>query len=387
MRRPAYGNLLLTQYAGRAVSSGGKHPPTRLHTICKASHFLHNAVGFYLNPAYKTVNREQVEDYSKRKYFYSSQIKEMTAMYQKIIVPIDHGNRNMKTEHKVFTSGFVEGACRPALGEYLHYNGRYYALAEQRIPYMRDKTVDDRFFILTLFAVAMEAEKQMFNKENTILQAVLPVGLPPKHYGTLYRKFEDYFKRRGIQQFTYKGIPYKVEITDAVAFPQDYAAAMTVYQRITGFNKVITVDIGGFTLDYLLIRGGRPDLGVCDSLEKGVIKLYNDVASRINSEKDILLDDTDIDRIIRGEKTDYDGEVLRIVGDMTRTFVDDILGTLRERGLDLKTSCVVFIGGGAMLLKKYLESSDKTGRSIFVEDICANAKGYGLLYQVQRKGR
>ncbi len=141
----------------------------------------------------------------------------------------------------------------------------------------------------------------------------------------MYRKFEDYFRGRGIQRFTYKGIPYKVGITDA--------AAMTVYQRIAEFNKVITVDIGGFTLDYLLIRGGRPDLGVCDSLEKGVIKLYNDVASRINSEKDILLDDTDIDRIIRGERTDYDGEVLRIVGDMTRTFVDDILGTLRERGL------------------------------------------------------
>ena len=139
-----------------------------------------------------------------------------------------------------------------------------------------------------------------------------------------------------------------MEITDAAAFPQDYAAAMTVYQRIAEFNKVITVDIGGGTLDYLLIRGGRPDLGVCDSqgtegsFEKGVIKLYNDVASRINSEKDILLDDTDIDRIIRGERTDYDGEVLRIVGDMTRTFVDDI---------------------------------------------CANAKGYGLLYQIQRKGR
>ena len=258
---------------------------------------------------------------------------------------------------------------------------------------MRDKTVDDRFFILTLFAVAMEAEKQMLNAQDTILQAVLPVGLPSKHYGALYRKFEDYFRGRGVQRFTYKGIPYKVEITDAAAFPQDYAAAMTVYQRIAEFNKVITkatyvaFDIGGFTLDYLLIRGGRPDLGVCDSLEKGVIKLYNDVASRINSEKDILLDDTDIDRIIRGERTDYDGEVLRIVGDMTRTFVDDILGTLRERGLDLKTSCVVFIGGGAMLLKKYLESSDKIGRSIFVEDICANAKGYGLLYQIQRKGR
>ena len=97
--------------------------------------------------------------------------------YQKIIVPIDHGNRNMKTEHKIFTSGFVEGDCRPALGEYLQYDGRYYALTEQRIPYMRDKTLDDRFFILTLFAVAMEAEKQMLNAKDTLLQAVLPAVL------------------------------------------------------------------------------------------------------------------------------------------------------------------------------------------------------------------
>lgn len=161
-------------------------------------------------------------------------------MYQKIIVPIDHGNRNMKIEHKIFTSGFVEGDCRPALGEYLQYNGRYYALTEQRIPYMRDKTLDDRFFILTLFAVAIEAEKQMLNTKDKLLQAALPVGLPPKHYGALYRKFEDYFMNRGVRQFTYKGIPYRVEIVETAAFPQDYAAAMTVYQRIAEFNKVIT---------------------------------------------------------------------------------------------------------------------------------------------------
>ena len=68
--------------------------------------------------------------------------------------------------------------------------------------------------------------------------------------------------------------------------------------------------------------------------------------------------------------------------------MDDILGTLRESGLDLKTGCVVFIGGGAKLLRKYLENSDRIGHSIFIEDICANAKGYGLLYQIQkRKGR
>ena len=160
---------------------------------------------------------------------------------------------------------------------------------------------------------------------------------------------------RGMQEFTYNGRTYEVEIEDAAVFPQDYAAAMTIYPKIQGYNKVITVDIGGFTLDYLLLRNGRPDLSVCDSLEKGVITLYNKIISRVNSEYDILLEEVDIDSIIKGERTDYDTSVVRMVGDMTQMYVDDLLGTLRERGLDLKTGCVVFIGGGALLLRKYLK--------------------------------
>ena len=162
---------------------------------------------------------------------------------------------------------------------------------------------------------------------------------------------------------------------------------MTVYSQIVDYDRVLTVDIGGFTLDYLLLRGGRPDLSVCESLEKGVIRLYNDVISRINSEKDILLEEQDVDRIIQGKRTDYPQDIVEVVESMTRTYVEDIIGTLRERGLDLKTGCVVWIGGGAMLLKKHLESSSRIGRSIFVEDIRANAKGYGILYQLQKRGR
>ena len=308
-------------------------------------------------------------------------------MYQKIIVPIDHGNRNLKTEQHVFTSGILESDCKPVLGEFLQYNGRYYTLSEQRIPYMRDKSSDERFFILTLFGIVMEAEHQRINAENTILPVELPVGLPPKHYGALHKKFRYYFMDRGRQSLIYKGREYQMEITDAAVFPQDYAAAMTIYPKISSFNKVTTVDIGGFTLDYLLLRGGRPDLSVCDSLERGVITLYNTIISRVNSEYDILLEDADIDSIIKGEKTDYDMQVARMVQDMTKTYVDDLLGTLRERGIDLKTGCVVFIGGGALLLREYLEHSDKVGKCVFIEDICANAKGYGLLYQVQKKGR
>ena len=47
-------------------------------------------------------------------------------IYQKITIPLDHGNRNMKTAEEVFTSGLVESDLKPVLGEYLEYNGKYY---------------------------------------------------------------------------------------------------------------------------------------------------------------------------------------------------------------------------------------------------------------------
>ena len=81
--------------------------------------------------------------------------------YQKITIPLDHGNRNMKTAEEVFTSGFVE---------YLEYNGKFYSLTGERIPYMRDKTLDDRFFILTLFGIGKELERRTQPQKDTIYQ-------------------------------------------------------------------------------------------------------------------------------------------------------------------------------------------------------------------------
>ena len=47
--------------------------------------------------------------------------------YQKITIPLDHGNRNMKTAEEVFTSGLAESDLKPVLGEYLQYNGKFYS--------------------------------------------------------------------------------------------------------------------------------------------------------------------------------------------------------------------------------------------------------------------
>lgn len=41
--------------------------------------------------------------------------------YEKIVIPMDHGNRNMKTKEDVFTSGLEESDMKPILGDYLMY--------------------------------------------------------------------------------------------------------------------------------------------------------------------------------------------------------------------------------------------------------------------------
>lgn len=175
-------------------------------------------------------------------------------------------------------------------------------------------------------------------------------------------------------------------IQNVMAFPQDYAAMMTRMMEIREIPKVVGIDIGGFTSDYLLMRSGRPDMDYCDSLEKGVITMYNDIISSINSEYDMLLEEADIDSIIKGKTQYYEEAVVQAVETMVQNFVTDLLNSIRERGIDTKSTYTVFIGGGAVLLERFLEQADRLGKHTFIRDMKANADGYDLLYRMTQAG-
>ena len=61
--------------------------------------------------------------------------------------------------------------------------------------------------------------------------------------------------------------------------------------------------------------------------------------------------------------------------------------TLRERGLELKSGMVVFMGGGSILLRRQIEASGKVAHPLFMDDIRANAKGFEQLYRLAQEGR
>lgn len=60
-----------------------------------------------------------------------------------------------------------------------------YSLTGSRIPYLRNKAVDDRFFILTFFAIAYEIKEAGAYDPDEIMDVQFAVGLPPAHCRTV----------------------------------------------------------------------------------------------------------------------------------------------------------------------------------------------------------
>lgn len=299
-----------------------------------------------------------------------------------MLIAIDHGNKQVKTVHgNAIVSGVQKSKTRPYGRDVLKYSGSFYTLSAQRIPYQKDKTTDERFFILSLFAIAEEIEAQ-----GAYISGLMPIdlaiGLPPAHFGAQNKAFVRYFKRKEPIYFSYRDKLYSILIRNVQCYPQAFAAAAMMLGELATVPRALILDVGGFTADYLLLKNGRADLSTCDSLENGVILLYNRIRSKANSDLDILLEETDVDAILlQGQGSSYGEAAAALVEYQAQEFVNDMLGALRERQLDLRTGRVIFVGGGACLLLRQIEASGKVAHPVFVEDVNANAKGFEYLYR------
>ena len=70
-----------------------------------------------------------------------------------------------------------------------------------------------------------------------------------------------------------------------------------------------------------------------------------------------------------------------------RAFLTRLCEGTRERMLELKSGKVIFLGGGATLLRRQIEDSSKVGTPLFVTNINANAAGFEYLYRLETVGR
>ncbi len=307
-------------------------------------------------------------------------------------IAVDTGNKQIKTEHFKFVSELLEyDTVPPAIREedYFRFKGKYYAASSRRAEYLRDKSTSPRYFNLALFGIVKEldllnADGGLYDKDK-VYNIVLLVGLPPAHMenAKLKKNFAGYFRMYEPAKVTYKGLTWNVKICRVKVYTQCHAALMTIYPKIKDCPRVLGIDIGGFTSDYMMLERGRIDIGNTDSMEKGIIPMYHEIASECLKRYDAVIDEADVDRILQGEGySEFEKDVIRTTEDAARRFTDRFLAEFREIGIDLKHCQTVFMGGGAILLKRFIESSDLVKAPIFIDDIHANARGYRMIYQL-----
>ena len=167
-----------------------------------------------------------------------------------MIMGIDHGYYAIKTRHFSFPAGVTAYTHEPyTLKNTLQIGGKYYVCGTGRQPILRDKTVNDNYYILTLAAIAMELRCRGLPAESSV---TLAAGLPLARYGRDKKLFTEYLLRNGQPvSFLFEGERYKVKIENVKLFPQGYSAIAIHPELVKDEPSVLLMDIGGWTVDLM----------------------------------------------------------------------------------------------------------------------------------------
>lgn len=303
--------------------------------------------------------------------------------------------------------GLAESDTKPTSFEndLLRYNGKYYTASDRRIPYMMDKTIDNRYYILTIMALAKKHLREFPHyREDSVIPVTMLIGLPPDHYMSLYESYENYFLSLGREcDFLFNDIGFSLKIDEVRSYIQAHAAVAPIMSDVRLIPRSLVIDIGGYTVDLLQLVFGKPNTDVCMSLEDfGAIQFYNLINDRIKKSYNTTLPEDEIDRVLSSyprmdmygnlttEPTEHDNLdklYIELILKEADQYISDLFSKLREMRIDLKSYTPIFVGGGSILFRKMIDKYigvHGIKKFRYVNSIRANTDGYLKLYQAEK---
>lgn len=97
----------------------------------------------------------------------------------------------------------------------------------------------------------------------------------------------------------------------------------------------------------------------------------------------MILEDEHISDVLCGRNIGLPADVVETITSATKQHASNILNQLRELQVDLRSNPAIFVGGGSILLRPFLEDSPMVMRGSFVDSPNANAVGYEMLGRTQ----
>lgn len=322
----------------------------------------------------------------------------MIVTNEKIVIGLDAGNFNHKTENHCFSSGIKEVDPSFSLGDCLTYEGEKYTLKGTPLEIMKDKTVDNRFLAMALFGIAKELIHrgiQCMEDDPDPLSIILVIGLPLNQYGdTDYENnLVNYYA--GTHKFRYNGKDQCIFVENVVIMPQGFPALycdtmtqimideklgdeyLTAHEYIsTNISKALIVDIGGGTVDVISVIDGIPTTDQYVSFNLGLYSCYAQIDNSIEKLRGTALGNISITHHLSGKHTYLTDEEKAVINSQIDIYVDELVSKFRSNKISLEDDYILFVGGGAGVVYNAFKRIG-IGRHIDkLSDVCANAKGY-----------
>lgn len=288
------------------------------------------------------------------------------------VIGIDHGWSNCKTVSQVFVTGVKEITTEPALFDnVLEYKDKYYKVGGFRQEVKDTKTEDDSFYLLTLAAVGKELKRRGLTEARVFLA----VGLPLTRFGSEKADFIKYLTKEKDVEFLYENVKYSIFIENAAVFPQCYAAVADKLQNFA--KKTLIVDIGSWTIDMMPVIDRAPDESKCVTIPRGLITCMRSINEQCVRQLNGELDESYIQEIMRTGRCEIDRKYYEIAKTEIESFCEKVYNSIREYGYNLSTTPIVFVGGGAAVMKNF--GGLNQNNISYILDIKANARGYEQL--------
>ena len=252
-------------------------------------------------------------------------------------VIIDLGNYDIKylsngVKGKFSSKISTEFNPNPEVFERIEYNGQVTYIGVGSLEREYNK-VDKNFLPSLLYAISKSTTDNNIN-----LCLLLPVNqLPQKEV------FKSLLEGK---KFSYKfnGKDRAISINKLAILPEGYCS----YYSLSNVQDkdVLIIDIGSRTVNFASFLEGKIEKNFTHKL--GVYDLYKRVKEVENAKGNDYIEE-DIERLIKRKNILVDDS-------MYLTFLKDVLNTAKGN-INLKNYDVKFVGGGSLVLKKYIEEN------------------------------
>lgn len=283
-----------------------------------------------------------------------------------IKIALDHGWSSIKGEH-IFMENLVTQVDYTPLTNngLLEYRGRKYIIGQGRLGKQATKTENDNYFLLTLAGIAKELN---YHKREKTTHVELYAGVPLTMFGAERKAFREYLWHKEQLSFNFEGVHYCFYLDKVKIYAQCYAA---IANRIGDMNRLRCVDLGSWTMDVLSVKDKVPIDKDAYTYEVGLITAFERIKKDGLPKVHCEIPEEDITDYIKG--ISVNDEFIPIIEKGLQEYADNVEAKLREIKVDLKHENIIYVGGGASVMKKFGRTK---GRNIqYVTDVKANAIG------------